>query len=200
MVLYPMLGKIMDLRVRLNVEEPTLYELSFFSLDLLRLNVVSSLVDEAQSDSGSKLFSAKNIDRTYQNRSSLGSYYKKHKKDIQVKEFKEGSIELVIAGIGVAASVIVPTIFYYLNKKNHEEDQMVNFTVDSQDAEINRFLAEVQNRSFGSFDDCFNFIRQTMISRGYSFEAISDNTYKALKANSDRLEEVVLTTRRINRN
>jgi hypothetical protein len=45
-----------------------------------------------------------------------------------------------------------------------------------------------------------NFIRQTMISRGYSFEAISDNTYKALKANSDRLEDVVLTTRRINRN
>ena len=75
----------MDLRVKLNVDEPTLYELSFFSLDLLRLNVVSSLVDEAQSDSESKLFSAKNIDRTYQNRSSLDSYYKKHKKDIQVK-------------------------------------------------------------------------------------------------------------------
>ncbi|XQF93470.1 hypothetical protein ACOBV9_06160 [Pseudoalteromonas espejiana] len=77
---------------------------------------------------------------------------------------------------------------------------MVNFTVDSQDAEINKFLAEVQNKNFGSFDACFNFIRQTMISRGYSFEAISDNTYKALKANSDRLEDVVLTTRRINRN
>jgi hypothetical protein len=196
----------MDLRVKLNVAEPTLYELSFFSLDLLRLSVVSSLVDEAQSigesksTGESKLVSAKNIDRTYQNRSSLASYYKKHKKDIQVKEFKEGSIELVIAGVGVAASVIIPTIFYYLNKKNQEENQMVNFTVDSQDPEINRFLGEVQNRNFGSFDDCFDFIRQTMIRRGYSFEAISDNTYKALKANSNRLEDVVLTTRRINRN
>jgi len=196
----------MDLRVKLNVAEPTLYELSFFSLDLLRLSVVSSLVDEAQSIGEgklvgeSKLVSAKNIDRTYQNRSSLASYYKKHKKDIQVKEFKEGSIELVIAGVGVAASVILPTIFYYLNKKNQEENQMVNFTVDSQDPEINRFLGDVQNRNFGSFDDCFDFIRQTMITRGYSFEAISDNTYKALKANSNRLEDVVLTTRRINRN
>ncbi|AZQ83859.1 hypothetical protein EKO29_07355 [Colwellia sp. Arc7-635] len=196
----------MDLRVKLNVAEPTLYELSFFSLDLLRLSVVSSLVDEAQSigesksTGESKLVSAKNIDRTYQNRSSLASYYKKHKKDIQVKEFKEGSIELVIAGVGVAASVIIPTIFYYLNKKNQEENQMVNFTVDSQDPEINRFLGEVQNRNFGSFDDCFDFVRQTMIRRGYSFEAISDNTYKALKANSNRLEDVVLTTRRINRN
>jgi len=196
----------MDLRVKLNVAEPTLYELSFFSLDLLRLSVVSSLVDEAQSigesksTGESKLVSAKNIDRTYQNRSSLASYYKKHKKDIQVKEFKEGSIELVIAGVGVAASVILPTIFYYLNKKNQEENQMVSFTVDSQDPEINRFLGEVQNRNFGSFDDCFDFIRQTMIRRGYSFEAISDNTYKALKANSNRLEDVVLTTRRINRN
>jgi hypothetical protein len=190
----------MDLRVKLNVAEPTLYELSFFSLDLLRLNVVSSLIDEAQSISDSKLVSAKNIDRSYQNRASLGSYYKKHKKDILVKEFKEGSIELVIAGIGVAASVIIPTIFYYLNKKNQEANQMVNFTVDSQDAEMNRFLEEVQNRNFGSFDDCYDFIRQTMVRRGYSFEAISDNTYKALKANSNRLEDVVLTTRRINRN
>jgi len=190
----------MDLRVKLNVAEPTLYELSFFSLDLLRLSVVSSLVDEAQSGGESKLVSAKNIDRTYQNRSSLGSYYKKHKKDIQVKEFKEGSIELVIGGVGVAASVILPTIFYYLNKKNQEANQVVNFTVDSQDSEINSFLQQVQDRNFGSFDDCFGFIQQTMISRGYSFEAISDNTYKALKANTNRLEDVVLTTRRINRN
>ena len=196
----------MDLRVKLNVAEPTLYELSFFSLDLLRLSVVSSLVDEAQSigesksTGESKLVSAKNIDRTYQNRSSLASYYKKHKKDIQVKEFKEGSIELVIAGVGIAAAVIIPTILYYLNKKNQEENQMVNFTVDSQDPDINEFLGKVQNRDFGSFDDCFDYICQTMISRRYSFEAISDNTYKALKANSNRLENVVLTTRRINRN
>jgi len=190
----------MDLRVRLNVAEPTLYELSFFSLDLLRLSVVSSLVDEAQSGGESKLVTVKNIDRSYQNRSSLGSYYKKHKKDIQVKEFKEGSIELVLAGVGIAAAVIVPTILYYLNKKNQEDGQVVNFTIDSQDPEINRFLGEVQDRNFGSFDECFEFIRQTMIRRGYSFEAISDNTYKALKANSNRLEDVVLTTRRINRN
>lgn len=199
-VCFKYLGGFMDLRVRLNVAEPTLYELSFFSLDLLRLFVVSSLVDEAQSDGESKLISSKNIDRSYQNRSSLGSYYKKHKEDIQVKEFKEGSIELVLSSVGIAAAVIVPIILYYLNKRNQEEGQVINFTIDSEDSEMNSFLGEVQNRNFGSFDDCFEFIRQSMIRRGYSFEAISDNTYKALKANSNRLEDVVLTTRRINRN
>lgn len=189
----------MDLRVKLNVDEPTLYELSFFSLDLLRLSVVSTLVDEAQIDaSKSILVSSKNIDKTYQNRSALATYYKKHKKDIQVKEFKEGSIELVIAEASFAASIIVPTLLYYLNKRDQQNNQVINFTVDSEDNEINRFLAEVQNLNFQSFDDCFEFIRRKMIQRGYSFEAISDNTYKALKANTDRLEDIVLTTRRIN--
>ncbi|EOV6289239.1 TPA: hypothetical protein N2898_004556 [Vibrio parahaemolyticus] len=191
----------MDLRVKLNVDDPTLYELSFFSLDLLRLNVVSSLIEEAQDDSKeSKLVTAKNIDKTYLNRASLGSFYKKNSKDIQVKEFKEGSIELVIAGTTLAASIIVPSILYYLNKRDNEGNEMVNFTIDSNDQQIAEFLNEVSNRNFGSFDECFEFIRQTLVRRGYNFEAISDNTYKALKANSSRLEDVILTTRRIPRN
>ena len=185
----------------MNVAEPTLYELSFFSLDLLRLSVVSSLIEEAQDrTTESKLKTSKNIDKSYLNRVSLGSYYKKNKKDIKVKEFKEGSIELVIAGTTLAASVIVPSILYYLNKRDNEDNQVVNFTIDSNDEQIVEFLNEVSNRNFGSFDDCFEFIRQTLERRNYNFEAISDNTYRALKANSSRLEDMVLTTKRIPRN
>ncbi len=194
-------GNCMEFRVKLNVEEPTLYELSFFSLDLLRLSVVSTLIEESQDESSeSKLKSAKDIDKSYLNRATLGKYYEKHNKDIQVKEFKEGSIELVIAGTTLVATVVVPAILHYLNKRDAEGNQMVNFTVDSNDQQINDFLAEVENRNFGSFDDCYEFIRSTLIRRGYNFEAISDNTYKALKANSSRLEDIVLTTRRIHRN
>ncbi|MDE3895985.1 MULTISPECIES: hypothetical protein [Vibrio] len=185
----------------MNVDEPTLYELSFFSLDLLRLSVVASLIEESQDVSkDSKLKTAKNIDKSYLNRNSLGSYYKKHNKDIKVKEFKEGSIELVISDILPVAGVIVPIILYYLNKRDNAGNQVINFTIDSNDAEMVRFLNDVSNRYFGSFDECYDYIRQTLEDRGYNFEAISDNTYRALKANTSRLEDVVLTTRRISRN
>ena len=131
----------MELRVKFNVEEPTLFELSFLSLDLLRLNVVSTYIDEAQEEpTKSRLSKLKDFDRAYYNRASLGKFYEKHKKNIEVKEFKEGSIELVIAGLGIAAAVIVPTVLYYLNKRDDRGNQVVNFTVYSQDPEINRFL------------------------------------------------------------
>lgn len=51
----------MEFRVKLNVEEPTLYELSFFSLDLLRLSVVSTLIEESQDESSESKLNRRRI-------------------------------------------------------------------------------------------------------------------------------------------
>lgn len=189
----------MDLKIKMNVEAPTLYELSFFSLDLLRLNFISTLIEEAQLSEKSKLITSKNIDRIYQNRSSLANYYLKNKKSIEVKEFNEGSIELVIAGVSVTAAIVIPIVLHYLNQKNYQNNQMVNFTVDSEDSDILLLLEEIGRKNFGSFEESFDFIEQTLLRRGYSFEAISDNTFKAIKANTNRIDDVILTTKRFNR-
>ena len=80
----------MEFRVKLNVEEPTLYELSFFSLDLLRLSVVSTLIEESQDESSeSKLKSAKNIDKSYLNRATLENITKSTTKTYKSKSSKK---------------------------------------------------------------------------------------------------------------
>ena len=188
-----------ELRIRFNVSMPTLYDLAYFSTDLLHMMILCNIIEENRLSVINKIYQQpREGNYIFPNRYLLATEYAQYSHNIRVTSVKIGSWDMVIGAAGVVASVVVPTLLYYINKLDALKDAEVFFNVDSNDPEILRFIEELKGEYiFRNFNECYEFVRNRLERMGYSFEMVDKDVYLILQASTKRTTDIVMTVHRI---
>ncbi|KYZ76895.1 hypothetical protein AXX12_18505 [Anaerosporomusa subterranea] len=168
------------IRIRFDFGVNSLYDLGYFSVDIYHLIVFCELLEKEYENSQfleEIFFSPSWGFRLTRNAKVLREFRHKAK----IVHLQDGSIELVIAGIGAIASIVVPIMLHLVQEKSRRSDERIIFEVNSDDYEVNRLIDEVQKGYYGFDEAGVEWLLDTLSRWNYDVRVQSKDVYKISK-------------------
>ena len=175
------------LKVRFGFPTNSLYDLAYLSLDLYQLIVFCELLEQNDWKSISNFYQDSRSFALTRNSRVLLDFSKK----VELKTIREGSIELIIAGVGVLASIIVPFVANSVTQKTRIKNERITFEISSEDNKLNQLIDEFGYGYFGRGEDAIKWLFETLNRKGYSLHIVSDNAYIITKT-IERYEQRII--------
>lgn len=184
-----MIEESKNLRIKFDLGANSLYDLAYLSLDIYHLIVFCELLQPKDIEALEKMYyNPRMYSLTRYNR-ILQEFSKK----AEVKDVKNGSIELVVAGVSTIAAIVVPFIAVSVQRKMNREDARLIFEISAEDEVLSRLIDEVGQGYYGRGEDGINWLLQVLAQRGYILEILGENAYKISKV-LDRYEQRIIKT------
>jgi len=179
-------------KITLNLS-PSLYNIGYLSTSIMNILLLCEIIE-------SRKFL--HLERLYEASTSCGRLSDKGISHL-VEDYYEclnikirtGSIELILSAVAATSGIIIPIILHILN--NRTKDKIFSFNIDSQDDTVINLLDMIQSGKIGDFDLCFDHMSKHLNSLGYGIEECSNQVYRILKNETERMESVLWTVKRI---
>lgn len=155
-------------------ENNSLFDLGYIAIDLYHLIVFSELLENNGDKEIESLFLNKNNLYSITRESTL---LKKYRDRAIVKSVRNGSIELVIAGVSVVAPIIASYIIYKKQKKDLEESHRYYFEISTNDEELNKLLNDFKAGYYGKGIDSLQWLLDSLSNRGYDITMNGNNAF-----------------------
>ena len=185
-------NRFRELKIIFDFKELTLFETGYLIADLCHLSITGNLIEDERFEDLDKLYFYHDKYR-FPTRYQIGKYCKEYYANIQIKELSKESLDIVISGIGVVSSVVIPIVLYVVNKKNN----FVYIYLESNDLRVENFLRELSEGDYGSFTEAFEFMQSVLNTYGHTIQPISDKVFKVLQRSVDRIDFTIQKTYRI---
>ena len=154
-------SKISMLRVYFGAEISNLYDLGYLSIDLYQLIVFSELMQEGDHEQIDKWF-GENTRSLNRNASGIKAY----RKVSEIREAKNGSLELFVAIGSLLTSIIVPLVQTYMQR--NLGSRQVAFEIGVDDQNIQQALRTYANGTFGTGPQSLEMLFAALGQLGYS--------------------------------
>ena len=171
-----------------------LYAVGYLSSDIHKLIALSeAIADEEDAPNRSEVANWFN----YTNRYTRA--LEKHSRNSTITRARNGSLELLLGGMAVATSIIVPIAVARAQTKLQEEGLRVQFEVSPTDKILNRHIERYARGEYGAGAEGLNNLFGTLSGLRYNVGAVSDNTYEISRAIDVCARRIVKTVRYVAR-
>jgi len=177
-----------ELTIRFDSEINSIYEIGYLLVDIYQIIVFSEELENKNYNFLEKHFTEKK--RKYVARNS--SVLKKLRESAKIKTVKPGSVEIILAGVGIFATIIVPFIINQININRTKKNETITFEINSNDKYINNMIRMTQDGYFG--EDGWKYLLERLSEKNYDISALSENTFRILdvsKAFCKRMVKVI---------
>jgi mRNA-degrading endonuclease HigB of HigAB toxin-antitoxin module len=107
---------------------------------------------------------------------------------VTIKSINKGSIELIIAGLSLFASILIPYHLRYLQKR--DELKKYSFEFNTNDKELTSFIRRVEKNEFGKPDELIDWILSILQKKGYNVIHVSEKQYRI-----EKIENLIFKTK-----
>lgn len=177
-----------NMRIKIDIEGLSIYDLAYLSVDITHLLVFCRLLDERNNDL---------LEENFYNTKAFGltrssRVLKEYSKNLEIIDIRKGCIEIVIAGAGVSASILMPFIMNKIKKNNKK----YRFLVDFEDSDLQGLLDNFESiKEKGEDDESLKWLMEMLNHRGkYNLEICPDNIYKienVVNRYKNRMERII---------
>lgn len=179
-----------QLRIYFGSSLANLYVVGYLSSDIHKLIALSeAIADEEGAPNQSEVANWFN----YTNRYTRA--LEKHSRNSTITRARNGSLELLLGGMAVAASIIVPIAVARAQTKLQKEGRSVQFEVSPTDKVLKRHIDRYARGDYGTGAEGLTNLFGTLSGLGYDVGAVSDNTYKISRAIDACARRIVKTVR-----
>lgn len=162
------------MKVKIDMEELSVYELGYLTVDISQLLVFCKLLEERDNELLNKSFFNDNPFRLTRDSKVLKDYAY----DFEVVDINKGCIEIIIGGVGAAATVIMPFVMHEVKKRNSK----YKFLIDSTDKDLKDLLDAFEKiKKKGEDEENLKWLMEMLHYRGYDIDISPDNIYKIQK-------------------
>ena len=167
-----------------------LYAVGYLSSDIHKLIALSeALAEEEDTPNRSEVANWFNYTNRYTRT------LERHAQNSRITRVRNGSIELLLGGMAVATSIIVPIAIARAQGKLQREGLKVQFEVSPTDQVLKRHIERYARGVYGAGADGLNNLFGTLSGLGYNVGAVSDNTYEISRAIDVCARRIVKTVR-----
>lgn len=162
-----------DFEIYIEVEKPSLFELSYLTMDLFNLSILGSVIQNNELEKLDELYFGRGY-FSFPSRFVANEYILNNHKQIELKKLSIGSIEIILPALSLVSSIIVPFIIH-----SRSQERFININFNSKDPVVKQILNDLEAGYYGThFDDRFAYMVEQLASRGYSIEMVSQKLYK----------------------
>ncbi|MGP4073871.1 hypothetical protein ACTWQB_15175 [Piscibacillus sp. B03] len=176
-----------DLRIRIDFEVNSLYDLAYLSVDIYQLIVFCELLEDDKVEDELKIF--------LDNLNSLHRYSKsliRFREKVKIVHLKDGSMEIFVGEVTELTKLILPFISAYVVNKIRLNKEKVTFEIESDDYELNLLFDELKQGYYGLEEEkWFDWLQDILKSRGYSVEVVNKDCYKVIKGYGRRIVKTI---------
>ncbi|MCK7632645.1 MULTISPECIES: hypothetical protein [unclassified Shewanella] len=149
-----------------------LYEIGWLSSDLSQLVDFAELVESGEKERTEKFFGEKS--RPFNRYTKVVD--KPHKRP-EIVDVRKGSVELIIAGCSVAATVIMPLVQIAVQRYFAARDEEVSFQISPKDTNLQRIMNSYANGDFGLGTEGLTMLMAILEQRNYNVTLLAQNIY-----------------------
>jgi hypothetical protein len=160
------------IRILLGGELANLYELGWISADLSQLVEFSQLLEGEKSERAERFFGEKA--RPFNRFANISDIRERRP---EIVEVKKGSIELTLAGVGIAAAIIMPLVQVAVQRRLTAANEAVHFEVSPQDQTLKQMLDDYQSGQLGHGTDGLGTLFYLLERRTYDVRVLAENVY-----------------------
>ncbi|HOY88060.1 MAG: hypothetical protein V9G21_07820 [Methylotenera sp.] len=161
-----------DIRIYFGNNLTNLYELGWISTDLNQLIEFSKLVESGELEQAEKYFG--------ENARPFNRYValnRKLEKRPEIVDVKGGSIELVISGVSLLASIIMPLVQIAVDRYFKANGEEVTFELSPKDQNLKEIMSAYEEGYFGQGRDGLTYLVSLLQQRNYNVNVIANNIY-----------------------
>ncbi len=164
-----------------------LYDLGYLTVDLHQLSVFSNLIESGQSEESEKYFGekARPINR-YMRELTKGS-------NAEIIDVKKGSVELILAGLGALASIVMPIVAIKIERELDLNSKTIKFEISPQDERIKTHLESYKNGTFGSGEQALQNLFEVLQRLNYSITIRAEDIYSIEHVTNKYAQRMVKT-------
>ena len=153
-------------------ELANLYELGWISTDLSRLIEFSELIESGRIERAEKFYGekARPFNRYVSPAGKKGTRP-------EIVDARRGSLELILAEVGVAAAIIMPLVGIAVQRYFAERDEAVSFQLSPEDPGLRRVMQAYENGEFGTSDEGLQTLIAILQQRNYNVTYLHQNAY-----------------------
>lgn len=179
-----------QLRIYFGSTLSNLYAVGYLSTDLHKLITLSEAIEEKEG--------ASDIDDignwfNYTNRYTRA--LEKYSRSSTITHARDGSLVLLLAGMAVATSIIVPIAIARAQERLQKEGLRVQFEVSPTDEVLDRHIKRYERGEYGTGVGGLNNLFGTLSGLGYDVRGVSDHTYLIHRAINVCAKRIVKTVR-----
>lgn len=179
-----------QLRIYFGSELSNLYAVGFLSTDLHKLIALSEVMHQQDgAPAGEDVAGWFN----YTNRYTRA--LEQHSSNSKIKRARNGSLELIIAGMALVSSIVVPIAVAKAQNKLQRDGLSVQFEVSPMDKVLDRHIKRYARGEYGSGVDGLNNLFGTLSGLGYDVSGASENVYQIQRAVNVCAKRIVKTVR-----
>lgn len=181
-----------EIKIRFGAKLTNLYDIGYLTTDIQQIVAFSGLLERGDLSSVEKYFGerVKGLNRYARILEESG-------RKSQVTDVHRGSVELVVAGLTLAASIIVPITIAKAQRRAHEEGLQVVFEINPADQNIRTHIAAYANGRYGQGVAALNELFETLNLLNYNTTLVSENAYRIEHVTDKYAERMVKTIKRV---
>jgi hypothetical protein len=183
-----------ELKIYLDTNKNTLFDLGWFLIDINQLLIICSMAENKKFDY---------INRNLSNPNYLSSRprIKEHSEGYKIKHIRNGSIELIVVGVGALATIIMPILAVYVQEKLGKYNERITFSIESSEYyKVSEIIDSFRYSQGFNEPKNLNSLFESLLRKGYNVQAISDNMYditKTLDKYCNHMVKIIYKNRRL---
>jgi len=162
-----------EIKIYFGDDLANLFDVGYISTDIHQLISFTSLLEDNNIEDINKYF--------LENKYGLTRYSKvlsqEKMKKSRISDVKKGSVELIIAGVSLVSSIVMPIVAIKVSKYFERRNEQVNFNIKVNDTRLQRLLDDYEQGYYGDGENGLQSIIRLISHAGYNIDIISDNTY-----------------------
>jgi hypothetical protein len=150
-----------------------LYDVGYLATDIQQLIVFSEMINESDIENIEKYFG--------ENVRGLNRYAKpleKYVKSSKIIDARKGSLALVLSGMAVAATIIVPIAIAKVQRQLHQEGLETTFEISPEDESIKTHLNAYASGKYGTGIDALNYLFEMLSRLNYNTTVVAEHVYR----------------------
>lgn len=167
---------VMKLRFDFGVN--SLYEIGYLLIDIYHLVVFSELLEQQNFKTLDDLFFEPRRGYVLTRNNEILTEFRNSAK---VEHIRDGCVEIVIGGLGVVASTIIPFVVAKVQDNARRREERITFEIDADDQELRNLIEGVGQGYYGFEEDGTRWLLKTLANRGYNIEVQNQDVYKITK-------------------
>ena len=185
-----------QLRVYFGSAISNLYAVGFLSTDIHKLITFSEAIQQPDGSPDAPMDSAE-IDNWFNYTTRFTRVLAEYSASSKIQTARNGSLELVIAGMSLVSSIVVPIALARAQNELKNTGVNVQFEVSPTDKVLDRHIRMYASGAYGTGVDGLNSLFEMLSALGYNVSVAPTNVYRIHRALNTCTRRIVKTVRYI---
>ncbi|WP_417213945.1 hypothetical protein [Alcanivorax sp.] len=162
-----------NLEVYFGTRIANLYDVGYLATDIQQLIAFSEMVNEADAESIEKYFGEKT-----KGLNRFAKPLERYGKSSEITDVRKGSLALILSGMAVAATIIVPIAIAKVQRQLEQEGLETTFEISPEDENIKTHINAYASGQYGTGIDALNYLFEMLSRLNYNTTVVAEHVYR----------------------